>query len=197
MRDTDAPLTLKQTEIADAALGIIGERGITELTTANLAKALGVSSGAPFRHFASREELLCAATQRVAELVLAAYPDASLPPMARLRALFLARVQTVGKRSGVARLIFSDQFALSLPPLAVERMLDLVRQTRAFVLQALEDAQKSGEIRRDLSPQALLPIVLGSLQHLVFLSALPPGLGQVPEASDVFENLEKLLREKA
>ena len=173
MRDPLLPLTPKQTEIADAALKIIGERGIAALTTASLAQELGVSSGAPFRHFESRDEILEAATQRVADMVANTYPKALLPPLERLQAFFLARVQTVGQRAGVARFIFSEQFALALPPAAAERMLDLVRGTRAFVLKALEEGIERGEIRKYLPPKALLPIVLGSLQHLVFLNALP------------------------
>ena len=193
MNDAQLVLTPKQVEIADAALKIIGERGITALTTASLAQELGVSSGAPFRHFASRDEILSAAAQRVAELVAETYPDPSLPPMERLRGLFQARVHTVGKRTGVARFIFSDQFALALPPLAVAQMQDLVRGTRAFVLTILKEAQEQGEIRSDIAPKDLLPIILGSLQHLVFLSALPLGLGKAPKAGDVFDNLARLL----
>lgn len=193
MRDLQQPLTPKQIEIADAALKIIEERGIAALTTASLAEELGVSSGAPFRHFASREEILEAAAQRVAAMVADTYPKADLPPLERLKSLFLARVNTVGQRAGVARFIFSDQFALALPPAAVEQMLDLVRGTRSFVLQALEEGAECGEIRKDLSPKALMPIVLGSLQHLVYLSALPPGLGKAPKATEVFASLACLL----
>jgi len=193
MRDPQQSLTPKQTEIADAALKIIGERGIASLTTASLAEELGVSSGAPFRHFSSREEILEAAAQRVADIVADTYPKATLPPLDRLRALFLARVTTVGQRAGVARFIFSDQFALALPPAAVERMLDLVRGTRSFVFQALEEGMEYGEIRRDLPPKALLPIVMGTLQHLVFLNALPPGMGKAPKAAEVFTSLTCLL----
>lgn len=193
MRDPLLPLTPKQTEIADAALKIIGERGIVALTTASLAQELGVSSGAPFRHFESRDEILEAATQRVADMVADTYPKTLLPPLERLQALFLARVQTVGQQVGVARFIFSEQFTLALPPAAAERMLDLVRGTRAFVLKALEEGIERGEIRKDLPPKALLPIVLGSLQHLVFLNALPSELGKVPKATEVFASLACLL----
>jgi AcrR family transcriptional regulator len=193
MRNPFSPLTPKQTEIADAALKIIGERGIAALTTASLAQELGVSSGAPFRHFESRDEILVAAVQRVADMVATTYPKGALPPLERLRALFLARVQTVGRRVGVARFIFSEQFALALPPAAAAQMLDLVRGTRAFVLQALEEGIERGEIRKDLPSKALLPIVLGSLQHLVFLNALPSELGKVPKATEVFASLACLL----
>ena len=76
--------TPRRTEIADAALRIIGERGITSLTTATLAAELGVSSGAPFRHFASLDELLEETAHRVVELVEASFPPPGLGPLLAL-----------------------------------------------------------------------------------------------------------------
>jgi AcrR family transcriptional regulator len=44
-----------------AATEIVGEKGVGGFTVAEAARRSGVSSGAPFRHFAGREELLAAA----------------------------------------------------------------------------------------------------------------------------------------
>jgi len=190
---TTSSLTEKQTEIADAALRVIGRKGISALTTTTLAAELGVSSGAPFRHFESRDAILDAVTQRVTDLVATTYPDPKLPPLERLEALFQARVNTIGSFAGVARLIFSEQFTLALPQEASERMLDLVRDTRAFVLQVLQEGVECGEIRGTPPPKALLPVVMGCLQHLVFLNALPIGVGQAPRAGEVLYTLRCLL----
>ena len=43
MSEASPPLTLKQTETADAALKIIGERGIAALTTPALAQEQGAA----------------------------------------------------------------------------------------------------------------------------------------------------------
>lgn len=193
MRNSQQTLSPKQIEIADAALKIIWERGISALTTSTLAHELGVSSGAPFRHFGSKEEILDAAVQRVAEMVDVTYPKASLPPMERLKALFQARLQTVGKQAGLTSFLFSEQFTLALPPAAAERMANLVRDTRAFVLRALQEGIERGDIRKDLPPKILLPIVMGSFQHLVFMSTLRPDLGNAPKATEIFAGLSCLL----
>ena len=52
------PSVERREEIAAAALRLIGERGRTALTTANLASELGLSSGALFRHFATLDDVL-------------------------------------------------------------------------------------------------------------------------------------------
>lgn len=166
--------TQKRVEIADAALRIIGSRGITGLTTAALADELGVSPGAPFRHFKSRAEILEAVARRIAGLIGTTFPDPGLPPLERLEGLFRARAEMLGKESGIARLIFSEQFTKALPPEAVVHIHGVVKQTRAFVLQALRDAAEGGLIRGDIPPEDLLVPVMGTLQHLGFLAALPP-----------------------
>ncbi len=191
MIDSTRDLTPKQLEIADAALRIIGRQGIASLTTAALAAELGVSNGAPFRHFANREEILEAVALRVEDLILETIPDCSCPALDRIRQLFLARTKAVGHHAGIARLMFSDQLSMALPKPAANRLKSLIARTRSFILEAITEAADSGEIRSDLSPEALLPIVMGTLQHLVFARSL--GLAKEGETSDVSANLINLL----
>jgi hypothetical protein len=68
----------------------------------------------------------------------------------------------------------------------------LVTRTRAFLLKALAEAAEAGEIRSDLAPEALLPIAMGTLQHLVFARSL--GLVQDGDADFVFATLVALLK---
>jgi len=187
--------TEKRTQIADAALKIIGTKGIAELTMVNLAQELGVSPGAPFRHFKSRDEILMEVGRRVAELVGATFPDPALPPLERLKGLFLARTEVLGKESGLARLIFSDQFAKALPPEAAAQIHRIVKQTRTYLLQILKDAAAAGLVRRDIPAEDLLVPVIGTLQHLGFLTAVTADRTGFPrpEAARVLTTLLALL----
>lgn len=172
MAASSVPITSKQLEIADAALRIIDRHGIAALTTATLAAELGVSPGAPFRHFANRDEILEGVALRVEELVLETIPGCDCPALDRIRLLFRARAKAVGRHAGIARLMFSEQFALALPRSAAARLKGLVARTRAFLLEALEEAADGGEIRNDIPPADLLPVVMGTLHHLVYARSL-------------------------
>lgn len=189
----------KRTAIADAALHVIGTKGIAELTMANLAAELGVTSGALFRHFKSRDEILEEVARRVAELVGGTLPTGNLPPLERIRVLFLNRTAVLGREAGIARLVFSDQFTKALPQSAAELIHGVVRQTRAFLLQALREAAEAGLIRRDISPEELLLPVVGTLQHLGFLTALKPeGMGFTqPDPAQVLATLFTLLKPRS
>ena len=183
MNHPSLELTPKRAEIADAALRIIETRGIAALTTSALAAELGVSSGAPFRHFAGREEILEAVVLRVEELILATFPPDAGPPLDRIQGLLRARAKVVGGHRGLGRLMFSEQFAMALPAAAADRLKAVVLQTRAFLLRALNEAQGEGTIRSDLTPEALLTVVFGLLMHLVYAQAAGHGLPQDADAT--------------
>jgi AcrR family transcriptional regulator len=185
-------LTPKRAEIADAALRIIETRGIAALTTSALAGELGVSSGAPFRHFANRDEILEAVVLRVEELILGTFPPETAPPLERIQALLQARAKVVGGHRGIGRLMFSEQFAMALPEAAAARLGAVVARTRAFLLDALEDARREGLIRADLAPQALLTVVFGLLMHLVYTQAA--GQGRAGDAGETCATLIAILQ---
>jgi hypothetical protein len=55
-----------------------------------------------------------------------------------------------------------------------------MHKTRAFLLDALEEAAREQLIRRDPAPADLLVPLMGTLQHLAFLMALPREGGALP-----------------
>lgn len=185
-------LTPKRAEIAEAALRIIETRGIAALTTSALAGELGVSSGAPFRHFANREEILEAVVLRVEELIRGTFPPETAPPLERIQALLRARVKVVGGHRGIGRLMFSEQFALALPEAAATRLRAVVVRTQAFLLDALEEAQRDDLIRADLAPKALLTVVFGLLMQLVYTQAA--GHGRVGDIGETCATLLTILQ---
>ncbi|WP_243323975.1 TetR/AcrR family transcriptional regulator [Geothrix sp. SG200] len=185
-------LTSKRVEITDAALRIIETRGIAALTTSALAAELGVSSGAPFRHFANRDEILEAVVLRVEELILGTFPPETDPPLERLLALLRARARVVGGHRGIGRLMFSEQFALALPAAAAERLRSVVVRTRAFLQAALEEGQREGVIRSDLTAGALLAVVFGMLMQLVHAQAA--GQGRAQDTDETCATLLALLQ---
>lgn len=72
--------------IIDAAVELVRDEGVEAMTLREAARRAGVSSGAPFRHFATKRELVLAlAEQGMAQLrqaieaVLEASPDCSAP----------------------------------------------------------------------------------------------------------------------
>ncbi|HEX4291130.1 MAG TPA: helix-turn-helix domain-containing protein, partial [Trebonia sp.] len=44
--------------LVDAAIDVIAERGVRDFSMAEASRRLGVTTAAPYRHFADRDELL-------------------------------------------------------------------------------------------------------------------------------------------
>jgi AcrR family transcriptional regulator len=73
-----------------SALDLLAEQGLAQFSVAALAKRLGVSTAAPYRHFADRQALLLAVaielTDRLTDRITAAVAVAGEPPAHRLAA---------------------------------------------------------------------------------------------------------------
>jgi AcrR family transcriptional regulator len=183
---------VRQAEIADAALRLIATRGIGALTVAALAKEIGLTGGALYRHFESTDAILEAVAARVVSLLVTSLPDPSLPPLEWLERFIESRSSTVAGHAGLARLLFSDQLALALPAPALEHLRTVFKTTSAALVKALAEGQARGEIRRDLEPMELVPIVMGSVQMLV-LSQAGTIMPRMTSAPKVWSTLRRLL----
>ena len=172
------PSAVRREEIAVAALRIIGERGIASLTTTSLAAEVGVTSGALFRHFDSREAMLQEAAQHALARIEATFPDPTLSALERLLALARNRVRIVGADPGVAWVLRSEQAYLSLPADAVAQLQDLVKRSKRFVLTALKDGAAEGTIRTDIAPEILFVPVMGTIHALIGMAGIHATAGR-------------------
>lgn len=162
----------RRIEIADAALRIIATRGIAELSTKSVAEAVGLTTGAIFRHYESMDALLEGVVDRVDEVLRATYPPADLPPVERLERFVDARLAAVGERSGILRLVLSEQFSLALPEGAAAKLRGAVSETRAFLVATIAEGQRAGELRADIPAELLAMTVMGTMQMLAFAAAM-------------------------
>lgn len=167
VKRTRLPAAERRAQIALAALRIIGERGPKALTTATLADAVGVTSGALFRHFSSLDAILREAVRIAIERVEATFPDDALEGLERLMALAGNRVEVLGADRGLAWMLRSEEASLVLPDDAVSVLKALVQRSRAYLLDALEQGVARGTIRDDIATEHLLIVVVGTIHTLI------------------------------
>lgn len=182
----------RRVQIARAVLQIIGEQGLTSLSTATLARQVGLSSGGLFRHFASFEEILEEATRIAVGMLEATFPEPGLPPIERIRTLGLNRVKLLGANPGVTWLLMSQQAYLTLPPASVKQLQVVVRRSRQFLLSAVLEGVTEGSIRSDLKPEALLVTILGTVHTLIGMQGVARARKQ--NAGEVMDSLLTMLR---
>lgn len=167
------PAELRRREIADAALKVIAERGPGRFTSLAIAREVGVSDAALFRHFPSKDAIVLAAVERVEEILFAGFPPSDPDPIDRLGRFFRRRVEIVQEHPGVARLVGSDQLERAAPPEGVARVAEFRRRSRAFVRGCLAEAHERGMLAAGLLPDEAAVLVLGSLLALAHGGARP------------------------
>lgn len=120
-------MPVRRPQVIDAALALLDEVGLDGLTTRALAERLGVRVGALYWHVASKQELLNAVADRIAEeLIAGEQPTGSWTE--RLRA-YADRLRSVmlAHRDG-ARLIVAAPMAMSRHTLAfADRLMGVLR----------------------------------------------------------------------
>lgn len=102
---------IRQQQIKRAALEIIASKGLAQLSTRNLAKRVGISEGAIFRHFKSKQDIILAIiqdirTDMVERMSLVARQDA--PADKRLFEMMCIQVKYILNNEGINILLFSE-----------------------------------------------------------------------------------------
>jgi AcrR family transcriptional regulator len=182
---TRKPTAERREEICQAVLRIIGEQGLTSFTTTVLAEEVGVTSGALFRHFTSRDDILCETVRYGLGKIESTFPDPALPPLDRLLTLARNRIRLLGSDPGLAWLLRSDQARLTLPEEAVSRLVTVVERSKSFILAALREGAAQGAIRTDIEPEILMVPFMGTVHAIIGMQGvhkLAAGdLGERPE----------------
>jgi AcrR family transcriptional regulator len=120
-------------ELIEASFGLLAEHGLAEFSVAKVARALGVSTASPYRHFADRDHLLAAvAAQAARELAGRVRDDAEAAGDDAVEAFAVTAgtyVRYVAERGAGFSIIFSPELTrLQVGELAQARraLMDLL-----------------------------------------------------------------------
>jgi TetR/AcrR family transcriptional regulator len=179
----------RQASLVAAALALAAQRNPADVTTADLAQAVGITQGAVFRHFESKAAIWLAVMDAVHDDLLArlrAAATTQAQPLAALRAVFMAHVDFVVEQPGVPRVIFQELQHPEDTPLKA-RVRGLMQAYRALLAGLLERAQSARQLAPGTDLQAAAVLFIGSVQGLVMQSLLSGQVGAMRQlAPDVF-----------
>lgn len=169
---TRLPTEERQTEIVMAVLKLARSVSPALITTADIAAAIGVTQGAVFKHFPSKDAIWLAAVAWVRERLMASLEvaaSASDSPMAALGAVFKAHIEFVLAHPGVPRLIFHELQRPADSPIKQE-VRTLLQAYRRLLLRLLDAAARRGEVSPEADLDAAATLFVGVVQGLVMQS---------------------------
>ena len=185
--------TDRQQQILDAALALIVEEGLDSLTMARLARRVGVTEPALYRHFRNKHDLVRQLVRSLDAGFGAAFaalaPDT--PPARALATLMDAVLAELARIRGV-NFQFLSVSAYHRDTAIREELQALFRRQRERLAGYLRGAAGRGELRPGLDPDATALAFLGLCQGLVTRSLLSGW--QVPPAADSRAVLDVFLK---
>lgn len=168
------PADERRASTVEAVIDLAAEQNPSDITTTAIAQRMGVTQGALFRHFPSKDAILQAVMSWVTERLLARVDKAvegAASPLAALEAVFMAHINFVSEHPGVPRMLFGElqRPGETLP----KRMVQTLVHRYGERLRNLLDAGKSqGELDAELDVDAASILFIGTIQGLVMQSLI-------------------------
>ncbi len=168
------PADERRAVTVETVVALAAEQNPAEISTTVIAKRMGVTQGALFRHFPTKDAILQAVVDWVAERLLARVDRAvekAASPLAALEAMFMAHVDFVAEHPGVPRMLFGElQRAEETAPKRIVKTL--IRQYGERVHRLIEQGKARGELDRGLDTEGAVVLFIGTVQGLVMQSLL-------------------------
>jgi AcrR family transcriptional regulator len=156
-----------RTALLEQAERTVRERGVQDLSLRELAREVGVSHGAPHRHFADRQALLDALAQagfaRLGAELGAAVDGAGEDFEARLRAIAAAYVRFATQDAALLELMFAGKHREESGALH-----DAADRAFAVLLELIERGQAEGALEAG-EPQRVGLVLFATIQGIAAL----------------------------
>lgn len=162
-------LSDRQKEIIDVSLELISESGIQGLTIKNLAKKIGFSESAIYRHYENKIQILVAIlnffrenTECIFTAELATQGDA----VSKINHLLITQFKIFATSPSLVAVIFSEELFRN-EPILMEKVSGIMNTNFDTLTNILKTGQEKGEIRTDIEAEHLSVVVMGSLRLFV------------------------------
>jgi AcrR family transcriptional regulator len=167
----------RREEIINVTLALAARQGVDDVTTEDMAREMGVTQGAVFRHFPSKDAIWLAVMQWVRDRVMDVLDRAAeqgRDPLDALQRMFFAHIGFISGHPAIPRLLMSDHLhgrSPALRQLVSEIMLGFEEKIAGLI----RDAQDQGLARSNLDAHAAATLYLGMIQGLVLQTSILRG----------------------
>ena len=169
MARQNLPAAQRRDMTVETVVDLAATNNPAEITTGQIAQHMGLSQGALFRHFPTKDAVWGAvmawtADQLNQRLDKALAKDAS--PLSALEAMFMAHVGFVAARPGVPRIMFGE-LQRTGDTAAKQGARALMDGYRIRVMRLVERGKADGALPADLDTEAAAMLFVGTIQGLV------------------------------
>lgn len=162
-------ITPRQLEIIEAAGKILTASGVSGLTIKNLAKEMQFSESAIYRHFKSKEDIIIAMLNYLADNIdkRLSNLDCSLTPEEKFIALFAEQFRFFKLNPHFVVAVFSDGL-MEESQVINEALIKLMNVKIKHLMPVIIEGQQNGIFSNAISTDELMHIIMGTFKLQMF-----------------------------
>jgi AcrR family transcriptional regulator len=156
----------RQLEIIETAGKILSVSGLSGLTTKNLAKEIGFSEAALYRHFASKEDIILGLLQFLRVNMDERLETVYIPhrdPKENLIALFESQFSFFAKNPHYVVAVFSDGLMEESDKIN-QAIMQLMQVKMKYLMPMIMQGQQNGTFTQAITSEELVHIIMGSFR---------------------------------
>ncbi len=160
--------TIRRQQIVDIIRNIISSKGIEYVTISEIAKRIGTSKTAIYRHFKSKQDILSLLIDNIEETLMDALDKAIVTddPVQNLKNVLLAHLTYARKRRGTSFIVIMGAMQFS-GTFIRKKISQLIQKYLWKIEKILTSAIKLGLIKKDINPRISAIAFLGLIQSTV------------------------------
>ena len=165
---------VRQRQIVSAAMKLIVKHGSEHLTVRRMAKEIGVSEGAIYRHFKSKRDVLSFLVDDIENTLIADIDKnyaAGVGTLETLERVISDHMSSIEQRKGVSFQVIAEIISLGDKRLN-KKIYDVINRYIGRIREILSEGVKAGAIRQDIDLDATATLFFGMIQGLVNIWAL-------------------------
>ncbi|TAN40992.1 MAG: TetR/AcrR family transcriptional regulator [Nitrospirae bacterium] len=189
---------VRRAQIVDATLRLIAAKGVSALTTARIAREVGISEANIYRHFTSKAEILAVTVERIGEGMKRNIENVlkmciSDSPLEQLKRAFMLHLDYIEKNEGIPRLVYSEEIHVNNEILK-DKLLCSINEYAVSLDAIIKNGQQIGQIKKEINSREAALTLIGMIQVTVLRWSLSGfSFSLVTEGLKLWENYKKCI----
>jgi len=165
MRARKTETEVRQEQIVEAALELIGAKGVYALSIVGIAERVGIVPSALYRHFKSKDDVLDAVLELLKRRLQNNVSDArnrTPDALERLRFLLMRHIRMLSENRAIPHVVFSDGVYTGHPDRKA-KVFEIIASYLKRIQKIIEEGKQQGTIREDVVPLTAALMFLGMI----------------------------------
>jgi AcrR family transcriptional regulator len=167
--------TIRQGQIIDAARKLIIKYGSEHVTVKRIAKQVGISETAVYRHFKCKRDILSLLADHIEDSLMGditrATAEGHVSSLEILDSVLTSHLSAIEQRRGISFQVIAEIISLGDKKLN-RKLTGTINKYISRLQDLLTAGIKTGEVREDIDPEAAAMVLFGIIQGLVNIWAL-------------------------